>query len=411
MPENKYNIFTTFLLHLHPKSLDRRSLIFTRTFGLGGISALLFIILAISGVMIKFHYTPTSDAAYYSIIQLQSETQLGQFIRNVHFWSAQLLIVSTVLHLLRVFLSFSVYHERKRNWYYGLALLFLVISFNFTGYLLPWDQLSFWAITLVTQIPSYIPYVGEGISFLLRSGTEVNDQTLLLYYNLHTTVFPAILIIVLSLHLYLVRKAKGVTYDQRKEKEILKTYPNLVYREAFVAILLLLFIFLLAFSFNAPLLEAAQALNSPDQITAPWYFGAFQVLLVYNHPLVVLILIPLIIIVFGIYVVRYPLNNEKVGQWFYNEHGKSVVLSSTLFAIFINIILILVNEYFLWNFTAGLWLNFIFFSLTTALFIFIIKRKYKMTFPLISLSLFAIFFASYLVLSLSNVFLIDFIMK
>jgi quinol-cytochrome oxidoreductase complex cytochrome b subunit len=402
MTEKKQGIFTTFLLHLHPRQLDKRSLIFSRTFGLGGISALLTSMLFITGLWLKFHYLPTSDDAYYSILKLQSQTQLGQLIRNLHFWSAQFLIIASLLHLARVFLSSSIFYERKRNWYYGLSILIIILATNFTGYLLPWDQLAFWAVTVVTEMPAYIPIIGEPISHFLRGGPEVGQETLFLYYNLHTGIFPILLIVLVSLHFYLVRKAKGVTIDNRKEKEIVASYPNLVYREALTALILLIVLFGISFLWNAPLLEAADPNLSPEQISAPWYFAALQELLIHNHPLYVLLVIPLGSMVSGIYVAKYAIKKDLIGNWFYNSNGKQVLLISIVFSLILNILFILVNASFWSDFSFKLWINFPVFMLISGVFLFIITKKFKAEPPLLFIGVFAILMISYLVLTLSH---------
>ena len=135
-------IFTNFLIHLHPKTVNEQALKYTRTFGLGGINAMLFIILALTGLLLRFWYIPTPDHAYDSIVLLQNNSLFGSLLRNIHHWSAMFMVITAFLHLLRVFYSQSIYYERKRNWYYGLILFSIVLAFNFTGYLLPWDQLS-----------------------------------------------------------------------------------------------------------------------------------------------------------------------------------------------------------------------------------------------------------------------------
>ncbi len=402
MADNKQGIFKTFLLHLHPRQLDKRSLIFSRTFGLGGVSALLICMLFFTGLWLKFHYIPTSDDAYFSILKLQSDTHLGKLIRNLHYWSAQLLILVSLLHLVRVFLSTSIFYERKRNWYYGLSILFLILASSFTGYLLPWDQLAFWAVTVVTEMPSYFPVIGEPISQLLRGGSEVGQDTLFLYYNLHTGILPLLLIALISLHFYLVRKAKGVTIDNTKEKEMVATYPNLVYREALAALILLIFLFVISFLWNAPLLEAADPNLSPEQISAPWYFAALQELLIHNHPLYVLIIIPFGIIVSGFFVARYAIQKDQIGNWFYNSNGKQFLWFSIAFSLILNILFLFINSGLWSNFSFKLWINFPVFLLISGVFLFVLKKKFKAEPPLLFIGVFAILLTSYSVLTLSH---------
>ena len=198
--ESKHSIFINFLLHLHPRTVNEQALKFSRTFGLGGINALLFIILAFTGLLLRFNYLPTPESAYDSITSLQNNTIFGSLLRNIHHWSAMLMVITAFLHLLRMFYSQSVFYERKRNWHYGLILFFLVLSFNFTGYLLPWDQLSYWAVTIMTNIVEYIPLIGNYLSNNIRGGELVNENTLLNFYNFHTALLPILFIVFMTLH-------------------------------------------------------------------------------------------------------------------------------------------------------------------------------------------------------------------
>ncbi|MCK4289047.1 MAG: cytochrome b N-terminal domain-containing protein, partial [Bacteroidales bacterium] len=209
--ENKHSIFTNFLLHLHPKTVNEQALKYTRTFGLGGINALLFIILAFTGLLLRFSYVPIPENAYDSITSLQNNTLFGSLLRNIHHWSAMLMVITAFLHLLRVFYSQSIFYERKKNWHYGLILFVLVLFFNFTGYLLPWDQLSYWAVTIMTNIVEYIPLIGSYLANIIRGGKIVNENTLLNFYNFHTALLPILFVFFMVLHFWLVRKAKGVT--------------------------------------------------------------------------------------------------------------------------------------------------------------------------------------------------------
>ena len=136
--------------------IDKRAIKFTRTFGLGGISALLFVILFITGTILRFSYIPTVEHAYDSIVELQTHSIFGQFIRNIHHLSGKLLVVISFLHILRVYYSQSIFKKRAQNWIFGLVLMFLVILSSFTGYLLPWDQLSYWAVN--SNNPNYRVY-------------------------------------------------------------------------------------------------------------------------------------------------------------------------------------------------------------------------------------------------------------
>ena len=141
------------------------------------MSAVLVLILILSGVLLMFAYEPTPERAYGSILRLEREIRFGGFVRGIHHWSANFLVVIVLLHLLRVFYTGAIHGARQFNWVIGLGLLLLVLVSNFTGYLLPWDQLSFWAITIVTGMLGYLPVIGEAVIRLARGGTEIGSAT------------------------------------------------------------------------------------------------------------------------------------------------------------------------------------------------------------------------------------------
>ncbi|NPD84461.1 DUF4405 domain-containing protein [Lentimicrobium sp. L6] len=409
-PKKSYGIFTTFLLHLHPPLVDKSAIKFTRTFGLGGINALLFIILAITGILLRFSYLPAPEQAYESILNLQNQTFLGGLLRNLHHWSAKLMVVTAFLHLLRVFFTQSIYFERKKNWYYGLLLFAIVLAFNFTGYLLPWDQLSFWAVTVVSNMPSYIPFIGDGLSNFLRGGPEVDGHTLLNFYNLHTSILPLLFVVMMSLHFYLVRKAKGVTVQNPEEREMVKVNPNLVIREALVALALFLGLLIFSMIFAAPLLDYANPLLSPNPIKAPWYFAGMQELLIHIHPTLAILIVPLSLIGFLLWIPNQKINTQNIGKWFYNERGKSLLLYSSLLSAFFTFAIVLVNEYFLTEMLLSgppLILGLVPFLLYIALtlgIIFFLQMKFKIDKIELFNALFSIIFCSYLILSIISIY-------
>ena len=153
---------------------------------------------------------PTVEQAYDSIVNLNSHTIFGGFIRNLHHLSANFLVIASFLHVLRVYYSQAIFKERAENWIYGLVMMFLVLASSFTGYLLPWDQLAYWTITIFTQIFEYIPLFGHSLANFIRRGETLNSNTLLNFYNLHDGVLPLLFVFFVSLHFWLVRKAGGV---------------------------------------------------------------------------------------------------------------------------------------------------------------------------------------------------------
>ncbi len=159
--DRKLIVVNNLILHNRPVRVDARTLRYTHTFGLGGMSAVLFGLLVATGVLLMFVYEPSPGLAYESIVTLQTSVLFGKLVRNIHHWSANFLIAIVLLHLLRVFFTGGFYAPRQFNWILGLLLLCCVLVSNFTGYLLPWDQLSYWAITIVTGMLGYIPLAGD----------------------------------------------------------------------------------------------------------------------------------------------------------------------------------------------------------------------------------------------------------
>jgi len=345
-PKEKRSVLVKFLLHLHPLKVDVNAIKYTRTFGLGGIAALLFVMLASTGIMLRFSYVPVIDRAYGSILSLQKYYVFGQLLRNIHYWSANLMVLVVFLHLLRVFYSQSIYFERRKNWLYGLVLFTLVLSFNFTGYLLPWDQLSYWAVTIMTGILGYIPLIGPPLSAVLKGGEQVGQNTLTNFYALHTGLLPLLMIVFIVLHFWLVRKVKGVTTGKERG-EYIEVNPHLVRKEIIAALSVVALVIFLSIFFNAPLKEMANPLVSPNPSKAPWYFMGLQEFLMHIHPAFVAFVIPVPVIWFFIYVSYLKTDDVNVGVWFNSDKGLRLVKQSALFSFLFTVILILATEYVL----------------------------------------------------------------
>jgi quinol-cytochrome oxidoreductase complex cytochrome b subunit len=347
--DRKPTAIERFLLHIHPSKVDEQAIIFTRTFGLGGIGALLFILLTISGLLLRFTYVPTPEGAFNSIIFLQEKVLFGQLLRNIHRLSATLMVVVTFLHLIRTYYSQSIYFERSKNWIYGLILMFLVLFSNFTGYLLPWDQLAYWAVTIMTNMLEYIPFVGDLLANMFRGGEVVDGVTLINFYNLHTGVLPLFMVFCMAMHFWLVRKAKGVVVPKTEERNLVSVYPNLVLKEIMVALIVIASIFILSISIDAPLLDKASTSVSPNPSKAPWYFMGVQELLLHMHPTFAVFVIPVAMLVMFFYLPYFKYTNLNIGVWFNSKNGKSLCIKSIIFSFAFTVIIVLVSEY---------WLNF-----------------------------------------------------
>jgi quinol-cytochrome oxidoreductase complex cytochrome b subunit len=334
------------LLHLHPPLVRETSLRFNRTFGLGGMAALLVIFQVITGILLRFYYIASPADAYDSIVFLKSQVLFGRFLRNIHHWSGVFLLMIVFLHLLRVFFTGAYRDARKISWLFGLLLIVLVIVSNFTGYLLPWDQLAYWAITVSTSIIGYIPLIGENLRTFIIGGKELNAGTLQTFFTLHTAVLPVLLVILVIYHFWRVRKAGGVLVQGSIEKnEMVPAMPDLVFREFVVALVLVAILFMFSAIFNAPLLGKANPAFSMNPTKAPWYFAGVQELLMHFHPLFAAFIIPVAVIVFLAWIPFLKYKEPPDGRWFISDAGKHSSLSVILFAGIVTLSGILVNAF------------------------------------------------------------------
>jgi len=198
--------WSNFILHIYPVKVRRKEITFRYTWFLGVISLTLFASLLISGIFLMFFYVPSPDTAYGNIQTLQTEVAFGQFLRNVHRWSAHLMVVAVAAHMARVFYRGAYKSPREFNWVIGVVLLVLTLLLSFTGYLLPWDQLAYWAVTVGTAMGGFVPVIGGTVEQILLGGPEVGAATLLRFYVLHVAVLPSILVIGIAVHLWRWRK-------------------------------------------------------------------------------------------------------------------------------------------------------------------------------------------------------------
>ncbi len=208
---------TNVFFHLHPVKVNRKSLRWSYSFGLGIISAILFGLLVWTGVLLMFYYVPSVERAYPTMKEIQLSVPLGQFTRNIHRWAAHAMVLAVILHMARVFYTGAYKPPREFNWIVGVILLLLTLGASFSGYLLPWDQLAFWAITVGTNIASYAPIAGPVMREILLGGTEVGQNSLLRFYALHTVALPLFIVLLVSLHIWRVRKDGGLAVNDNSE--------------------------------------------------------------------------------------------------------------------------------------------------------------------------------------------------
>lgn len=338
----------SIVLLVHPEKVRASSIDYRRTFGLGGMALLLFVMQAITGILLRFVYEPTPVGAYDSILFIKQEVVFGNLVRNIHHWSGMLIVVIVFLHLLRVFYTQAYYPPRRFNWAIGLILLVIVILLNFTGYLLPWDQLSYWAVTVSTNMLEYVPVIGGWLQRAIRGGEEVSGPTLLIFYNLHTGVLPLALLILLVFHFWKVRRAGGVIVPASKSKkknEMIPAIPHLLEREVAAGLALMAFVLLLSVFINAPLLDRADPAFSPNPVKAPWYFSGVQELLLHFHPGIAVFGIPFLV---AIWLFSFPyMKPEKrsAGVWFYSVKGRKIVVTAAVTSFFLTTAAVICGEF------------------------------------------------------------------
>jgi quinol-cytochrome oxidoreductase complex cytochrome b subunit len=209
--EGAATVFGNLFLHLHPVRVNVNTLRPGYTLGLGLITFFLFLILVVSGVLLMFYYIPSTGMAYNSMKDLEFAVSYGVVLRNVHRWSAHAMVIFAFLHMCRVFYTGSYKHPREFNWVIGVCLLLLTLFLSFTGYLLPWDQLAYWAVTVGTNIAAYVPWIGDGLRYLLLGGDQVGQMALTRFYVLHIAVLPLIMAVLVGVHFWRIRKDGGLS--------------------------------------------------------------------------------------------------------------------------------------------------------------------------------------------------------
>ena len=225
-PRNRaLGILSNVFLHLHPAKINRDAVAYNYTWGMGGITFYLFIVLTFTGVLLMFYYHPSKVQAFRDILYLEHDVPYGKLLRNMHRWAAHLMIITVWLHMFRVFLTGSYKKPREFNWMVGVILMLLTLLLSFTGYLLPDDQLGFWAVTVGTNMARATPLLGhEGplgpelgmtafndVRFALLGGSIVDSNALLRAYIWHCIAIPLIAGIFMAVHFWRVRKDGGIS--------------------------------------------------------------------------------------------------------------------------------------------------------------------------------------------------------
>jgi quinol-cytochrome oxidoreductase complex cytochrome b subunit len=359
--ERSQAMVSSFLLHLQPAKVHRHALRASYSLGLGLVSLYLFLILIATGVLLMFYYVPSTGKAYDIMKDLQYVVSAGLVIRNMHRWAAHLMVLFVMLHLCRVFYTGAYKRPREFNWVLGVGLFLMTLGLSFTGYLLPWDQLAFWAITVGTNIAGYAPVIGPRLKYLMLGGNVVGQEALTRFYALHVIVLPTAALFMVALHLWRVRKdgglsrpdepgdmvekielgqlptnktyglmelARGTTpqVGQNPEDEVF-SWPHLVFRELLLFLLVTAVVLFLAIFWNAPLEELANPIHPPNPAKAPWYFLGLQELVSYSA-FWGGVVVPGLLVTALVLLPYIDRKRHGVGRWFARER----VVANTLFS-------------------------------------------------------------------------------
>ncbi len=238
----------------------------------GGIAYLLFIVLIVTGVLLSFYYRPSAQEAYPSIQFIVSQVPAGWLIRDLHVWSASLIVIAALAHMGRVFFDAAYKPPRETNWLVGLMLLFLILAFGSTGYLLPWDQWAYWTVTEVLDALARLPLVGTPVVQLLRGDAIISGATLSRFFALHVIVLPWVALVLLGYHFTLVRK-HGVAppkSDDEAKKPPIPFFPRHLLRSFSVAALVLAVALSAAALFPRPVGHAANPYEPPEALVSTW---------------------------------------------------------------------------------------------------------------------------------------------
>ena len=400
-------IVKNLLLHWFPNKVSKGSISWKYSLWLGTISFVLFMILVLTGLILMFLYVPSVERAYSSVKDIEFVVSFGWLLRGTHRIAAHLMVAMVFLHMVRVFLTgaykngSAVDAKRPLNWIVGLVLLVLTLLLSFTGYLLPWDQLAYWAITVGTNIASSAPVVGKWTRFFLLGANEINQNALIRFYVLHVFFLPLIVLFLFSYHMWRVRKDGGLavvdhevleqkaaqvppvkskTYSLLgiaggttvhvqntmvdEEKNSIPSTPNLTRRIWLVTIFTVLIVILLTIVFRAPLEAPANPSVTPNPAKAPWYFLWLQEIvtdttlnlgfITINGALIGGILLPGLLMVLAMwwpYKDRSGINS--VGVWFAPERR-------TQNMIFIGICVLIILFTIVGTFLRGPYWNFYF---------------------------------------------------
>ena len=317
-----------FLLHIKPTYYHESVTRFTHTYRLGLLSTYLFIVETITGILLMIWYAPSPERAYVDMILLLTNIPFGQFLRDMHRLGAEAMVAIVTLHMVRCYLTGSYKPPRQFTWFTGVLLLVMTLFLSFSGYLLPWDQLAFWAVTIGTSMAEAVPpaVVGETVNLLARGAPDIGANGLLRFYLLHVLFLPLLLILFFFVHYYkVVHFGISLPADEEEvgedtanrvpaDKRVYYLPDVLVDETSFLTVMTALLIVLTVFFFQAPLEHIANPQSTPLHTVAPWYFYWLQGLLKIADKFIAGVLLPGVLLVLLMAIPYLDYNPSRRGK-------------------------------------------------------------------------------------------------
>ena len=285
----------SFWYHIRPRALPLEATAWYYTAGLGWMSMFFFVLEAITGLVLMVYYTPSPNQAYADMLRIMSDVPLGRLMRNLHRLGAHFMVAVVFLHMMRTYFTASYKAPRQFIWVTGVILLLLTGVLSFSGYLLPWDQLAYWAVTIGSSMAEAAPFVGVSINLLVRGGVDIGGGALLRFYLLHIFALPLITLILISVHYYAVRKQEisplhelftpGTKLGTPTKRKVPFLPDQVFFEVAVIALLTFAFVVINAFFWDAKLESHANPTQTPNHTKAPWYFLWLQGMLKFGDKL------------------------------------------------------------------------------------------------------------------------------
>lgn len=351
-----------FFLHIHSTRVHPHALKPSYTLGLGVMLGFLFLVMLVTGVLLMLHYTPSVEAAYHSVKDIVHVVPGGRIIRNIHRLASNFMVLIVFLHLLRTFYTGSYLGGRQLNWVIGVVMFVVVLLMSFSGYLLPWDQLSYWAVTIGSNIAASareltdllgitrFADVGGFLQRLLIGGETVGQAALTRFFMLHVIFLPLTLLVLTGVHFWRIRKDGGLSRpkdEETEQQEKVYSWPLVMWGELAILLGVVAVLVLLAFFVEAPLLEQANPSHPENPAKSPWYFLGIQELVSYSA-FAGGLLVPVLFLYF-LFSIPYKDREEKyIGQWFSGHAGLAVVRNAAILSLLTVVVQVFVMVQFGW---------------------------------------------------------------